>query len=275
MRNLRLEAEGLEDLIAAHRAELGRELAHLGEPEPLPSGNPGEDYCNGAKKLWTWLRARTGKGRNCKRKSRRSAEEIEEANQEKVQAQRDLENWQANWSKAIQPLDLPGETTPAAVQVVITKLDELFQKLHEAASLQSRIEGINQDARRFAEDVTALIKQLDPALLTIPPAQAADELQARLSQAKVDAATETALRKQIKEKQDIIQASQDTIRLMTESLAKLCRQAGCEKHDELEAKEGSPTSTRIFRKKLTIWRSRSWSWLPGPPWKRSAGRRPR
>ena len=122
--------------------------------------------------------------------------------------------------------------------MVVAKLDELFQKLHEAASLQARIEGIDQDARRFTEEVTALAKQLAPALLTIPPAQAAAELQARLSQAKVDAATETALRKQVKEKQGIIQASQDTIRLMTESLARLCRQAGCEKPDELEAREG-------------------------------------
>ena len=62
--------------------------------------------------------------------------EIKEASQEKAQAQRDLENWQADWSEAIHPLGLPGETSPAAVHAVMAKFDELFQKLHEAASLE-------------------------------------------------------------------------------------------------------------------------------------------
>ena len=157
----------------------------------------------------------------------------------------------------------------------MARFDELFQKLHEAESLGHRIEGINQDAQGFAEDVSALIKQLAPDLLAMPPAQAAAELQALLSQAQADAATEAALRKQLKEKQHIIRVSQDTIRLMTESLAKLCRQAGCQKHEELESLEERSNQYQSLQKDLTTWRSRSWSWPPGPPWKRPAGRRPR
>ena len=176
--------------------------------------------------------------------------EIKEASQDKIQAQRDLENWQADWSQAIRPLGLPGETSPAAVQSVMARFDELFQKLHEAESLGHRIEGINQDAQGFTEDVSALIKQLAPDLLAIPPAQAAAELQALLSQAQADAATEAALRKQLKEKQHIIRASQDTIRLMTESLAKLCRQAGCQKHEELESLEERSNQYQSLQKDL-------------------------
>ena len=37
VRNFQLEAAELEAVIAAHRAELGQELVHLGEPEPLPA----------------------------------------------------------------------------------------------------------------------------------------------------------------------------------------------------------------------------------------------
>jgi uncharacterized protein YhaN len=249
VRNLRLEAEGLEDLIAAHRAELGGELVHLVEPEPMPMETL-EKLLQLCQKVVEMIEGKNRYKQELQQKITEIREEIEEANQGKVQAQRDLENWQGNWSKAIQPLDLPGETIPAAVHVVIAKLDELFQKLHEAASLQYRIESINQDARRFTEDVTALVKHLAPALLIIPPAQAAAELQARLSQAKVDAATGTALRKQIKEKQGIIQASQDTIRLRTESLAELCQQAGCEKHDELEAREGLSNQYQNLQKEI-------------------------
>lgn len=249
VRNLRLEAEGLEELIAAHQVELGGELAHLIEPEPMLPETL-EKLLQLCQKVVEMVEGQNRHKQDLQQKITAIREEIEAASQEKVQAQRDLENWQANWSKAIQPLDLPGETTPAAVQVVIAKLDELFQKLHEAASLQGRIEGINQDARRFTEDVTALVEHLAPALLIIPPAQAAAELQARLSQAKVDAATETALRKQIKEKQGIIQASQDTSHLMTENLARLCQQAGCEKHDELEAREGLSNQYQLLQKEI-------------------------
>jgi uncharacterized protein YhaN len=176
--------------------------------------------------------------------------EIKEASQEKVQAHGDLENWRAAWSQAIHPLGLPGDTTPAAVHAVMAKFDELFQKLHEAASLQRRIEGINQDARRFSDDVTALVQGLAPDLLASPPAQAAAELQARLSQAQTDAATAIALGKQLKGKQGNILASQDTIRLMTESLANLCRQAGCQQPEELEALENRSNQYQALQKDL-------------------------
>jgi uncharacterized protein YhaN len=249
VRNLRLEAEELEDLIAAHRTELGRELVHLSESEPLPTETL-EKLLQRCQKVVDVVEGKNRVKQELQQKIKEIREESEEAKQENVQAQQVLKNWQDNWSKAIRPLGLSGETSPAAVHVVVAKLDELFQKLNEAASLQARIEGINQDARRFTEEVTALAKQLDPALLTIPPAQAADELQARLSQAKVDAATGTALRKQVKEKQGIIQASQDTILLMTENLAKLCRQAGCEKHDELEAREGLSNQYQLLQKEI-------------------------
>jgi uncharacterized protein YhaN len=249
VRNLRLEAEGLEDLIAAYRADLGPELVQLGEPEPMPTETL-EKLLQRCQKVVEMAEGKNRDKQELRQKITEIRGEIEEANQEKVQVQRDLENWQDSWSKAIRPLVLPGETTPAAVHAVIARLDELFQKLHEATSLQTRIEGINQDTRRFAEDVTALVKQLDSALLAIPSAQAAAELQARLSQAKVDAATETALRKNIKEKQGIFQTSQDTIRLMTESLARLCQQAGCEKHDELEAREGLSNQYQNLQKEI-------------------------
>ena len=249
VRNFQLEAAELEAVIAAHRAELGQELVHLGEPEPLPTETL-EKLLYRCQEVVDTAEGKNREKQDLQKKITEVEGEIKEASQDKVQAQRDLENWQADWSQAIHPLGLPGETSPAAVHAVMAKFDELFQKLHEAASLEHRIEGINQDAQRFTEDVSALIKQLAPDLLAIPPAQAAAELQARLSQAQADAATEAALSKQLKEKQHIIRASQDTIRLMTESLAKLCRQAGCQKHEELEALEERSNQYQSLQKDL-------------------------
>ncbi len=274
VRNFQLEAAELEDIIAAHRAELGQELVHLGEPEPLPEETL-EKLLYRCQKVVDMAEGKNREKQDLQKKITEIEGEIKEANQEKVQARQDLENWQINWSKAIHPLGLSGETSPAAVHAVMAKVDELFQKIQEAASLQIRIQGINQDALRFTEDATALVKQLAPDQLDIPPDHAAAGLQARLSQAQADGATETALRKQLKEKQHIIRASQDTVRLMTESLAKLCRQADCRSMRNSKPWKSAPNSTRTSKKTLTTWRSRSWNWLPGPPLKGSAGKRPR
>jgi uncharacterized protein YhaN len=249
VRNFQLEAAELENVIAAYRAELGQELVQLGDPEPLPAETL-EKLLHRCQKVVDAAEGQNREKQDLQKKITEVAGEIKEASQDQVQAQRDSENWQADWSQAIHPLGLSGETTPAAVHAVMTKFDELFQKIHDAASLEHRIEGINQDAQRFAEDVSALIKQIAPDLLAIPPAQAAAELQARLSQAQADAATEAALKKQLTEKQHIIRASHDTIRLMTESLAKLCRQAGCQEHEELEALEERSIQYQSLQKDL-------------------------
>ncbi len=236
VRNLRLETQELEDLIANHRSELGQELVHLSDPEPPPTETL-ENVLQRCQKVVDLVEGKNRGKQDLQKKITEIESEIKEANQAEVQAQLELEKWWADWFKAIQPLGLPGETTPAAVHAVVGKLDELFQKLHDATLLEARIVGINQDTNQFTEEVTALVKQLDPLLLTIPPDQATVELGARLGQAKADAATEKSLRKQLKEKQHIIKVSQDTIRLMTNNLTELCQQAGCEKHEELPAKE--------------------------------------
>jgi len=247
VRNLQLEATELEAVIAAHLAELAQELLRLGEPEPLPA-EALEKLLYRCQEVVDRVEDKNREKQDLEKKIREVEGEGKEASQDQVQAQRDLENWQAQWSEAVHPLGLPGETSPAAVHAVITKFDELFQKLHEAASLEHRIEGINRDAQRFSEDVSALIKQSAPDLLAIPPAQAAAGLHSRLSRAQADAATEVALSKQLKEKQHIIRASQATIGLMTESLAKLCRQAGCQEHEELEALEEWSNQHQNFQK---------------------------
>ena len=249
VRNYRLEAAELEAVIAAHRAELGQELLRLGEPEPLPA-EALEKLLYRCQEVVDRVEGKNREKQDLEKKISEVEGESKEASQDKVQAQRDLENWQAQWSEAVHPLGLAGETSPAAVHSVMAKFDELFQKLREAASLEHRIEGINRDAQRFSEDVSALLKQSAPDLLAIPPAQAAAELHSRLSRAQADAATEVAMSKQLKEKQHIIRASQDTIRLMTESLARLCRQAGCQKHEELEALEERSNQYQGLQKDL-------------------------
>jgi uncharacterized protein YhaN len=249
VRNYRLEAQRLEDLIAAYKTELGRELVHLGNLEPQTTGTL-EQVLQRCQKVVDLVETRNREKQGLEKRIKEIEAESKEANQAKLQAQRELESWWAEWAKAIQPLGLSDETSPAAVHAVMAKHDEVFQKIHEATSLQARITGINQDAKRFTDEVSALAKQLGPDLLTIPPDQAAAELQSRLSQARADAATQTALKNQLKEKRHTIQVSQDTIRLMTESLDTLCLQAGCATHDELEARDALSNQYQDLQKEI-------------------------
>jgi len=236
LRALNLEADRLQGQISEHIEELGKALAHLAEPEPAPEETL-EKLLNRCQALVEAIQESARGKKELRKKVGDLNAEIQVARGEKSDAIRKLKEWQVQWSDAIKPLGLTGEISPAAVHVVMAKLDELFKKLDEARSLKTRIEGITRDAAKFGDDVLALVNRLALDLAKMPPAQAAAELQARLSRAQSDEATAAALRKQIKEKGKIIQEAQETIRLMEHSLTDLCRQAGCAHFDELEAME--------------------------------------
>jgi uncharacterized protein YhaN len=236
VRSMKLEAARLQEQISEHISELGVELKHLNEAKPKLEETL-ETLLNRCQGLVDIIQdSAREKKELCKKVTEINAE-LKEARQEQLGAVRKLEEWQVLWSGAIKPLGLTGEVSPTAVNVVMAKIDELFKKLDEAASLKSRIDGITMDSQQFGYDILTLTTQLAPDLSKMPAAQAAAELQARLTQAQTDEATVVALRKQIKEKGKVIQEAQKTIRLMETSLAGLCRQASCGNFEELEAIE--------------------------------------
>ena len=57
--------------------------------------------------------------------------------------------WQSDWKGAVAKLGLEPETSPVEAYAVLSKLDELFKKVDERASIERRVFGINRDARRI------------------------------------------------------------------------------------------------------------------------------
>ena len=49
-----------------------------------------------------------------------------EAESKAAHAEAEINEWQAQWTAAIQPLGLPGASTPAAVNEVVAQTAELF-----------------------------------------------------------------------------------------------------------------------------------------------------
>src|SRR5208337_2162552 len=70
--------------------------------------------------------------------------------------------WQDQWTAAIQPLGLPGSSSPVAVNEVVAQTAELFTRLKEAAGFVERIEGIGRDSARFRHNARQLLQTVEP-----------------------------------------------------------------------------------------------------------------
>ena len=127
----------------------------------------------------------------------------------------------------------------------------LFQKVDKAASFQDRIQAIQQDSRLFSGDRERFFRAVVPDLLELPENQAMMELRRRQAKAGQDTATLAQLREQ----QQHLSADQDkadaTIAQKGTFLSQLCRQAGCERIEELEALEQRSDEASDLRANLT------------------------
>jgi uncharacterized protein YhaN len=165
------------------------------------------------------------------------AQELESARRDEQKATALLARWQTDWAAAVAHLGLDGQALPAEVNAILELLDELLKKLDEADGCTQRVDGIDRDAKAFADEVSILVTHVAPDLADAPPDQAAVQLFARLAKAQTDATRRAELIKQIGEKVALLQGAKATIEQMTERLQALCRQAGCTHPDELPAVE--------------------------------------
>ncbi|MCH8146678.1 MAG: hypothetical protein IH987_01615 [Planctomycetes bacterium] len=150
-----------------------------------------------------------------------------QAIQKRTDARTALEKWRSQWEPAVSVLGLTQEDTPSQANVMLDRLQDLFDKLEGGENLRIRIDGIRQDANQFQADVEAMVKQVAPELVGLAASQAASQLVTRLNQAREDKAASEKLRAQEKEKQGDLREAKATIKEMKSQLDDLCREASC------------------------------------------------
>ena len=126
--------------------------------------------------------------RQLEREKNRLAKAVSQAEAKAIQAEADLTQWLAQWTAAIRPLGLPGDSSPVAVNEVVAQTAELNVQLKEAAAFVERIEGIGRDAARFRQDAERLLLSVDPGQLPANDRleEALEGLLGRLRRAMVD-----------------------------------------------------------------------------------------
>ena len=168
--------------------------------------------------------------RQLEREKNRLAKAATQAEAKAVQAEADLTQWRAQWTAAIQPLGLPGESSPVAVNEVVAQTAELFARRKEAAGFAERIEGIGRESLRFRQDVECLLQTVDPD--APPPGdrfqEALEELLARLRRAMTDQKNLDLLQSQRKNRRRSGSRPTRRSRPCGPRLAVLCQEARCQ-----------------------------------------------
>ena len=161
-------------------------------------------------------------------------QEIKTARFDNDSASRELEAWKNQWKDVMAQLNLESEASPAEANDVVEKLRQLFTNLKDAEQLDSRIQGINDDANAFQLDVKKLIDRVAPNLSERPVEQTMADLRALLTLTRTDASRHNEIQVQIQQAKQEIQQANTTINTMTERLKDLCAEAHCQSADQLD-----------------------------------------
>lgn len=110
---------------------------------------------------------------------------------------REMERWAAEWRTAIEPLPLSPDASTEEATAVIEATSELLSQTEKAEELRRRIQGMQRDSARFAEDTEALCRSFLPEALGSSHAEAAERLSAAFRKARSDAEERSRLSREI------------------------------------------------------------------------------
>jgi uncharacterized protein YhaN len=148
-------------------------------------------------------------------------------------AHADRTAWQTKWATLTTELGLPPKATPADVSDDLEAIAAILKRLDEIHSLEERIQGIDRDARQFADDARALLERLAPDLIAAPVEIAIPQLHQRLIQQREARSRRDELLTQADETQLALGETEAALQATEEALAELCRLAGCTDPAEL------------------------------------------
>ncbi|MCF8079870.1 MAG: AAA family ATPase [Desulfobacterales bacterium] len=245
LRIRRKKADASREQISAQRQKLVDCLKALGEPEPA-GGLSFSGLVKRAEALIQKEQENLQRRNQLERDKKRKEKERSAAKERLASTEAELKQWQGRWQEAVAPIGLKAEALPEEATAFMEELKDLFDKIKEAGILQSRIEGIDRDADRFAEKVENLVRVVAPDLSGRSSEEAAMDLHQRLKKAVEASTRKETLQKQLEqEKKRYAKAEDDISRIETE-LDVLCKEARCENPDQLvEAEKRSDRRRQI------------------------------
>ncbi len=250
LRVLKENAEQILNMIHKCRSDLKNCLESLGEsPQHGAEESLARVITRAVRTADRLDQIRTGRKQLEKERKEREAELLDARMRADTTAQ-ELALWQHEWAKALRPLDLAPDATPAQANAVMEDLKALFAKIKEADVLDSRIRGIDRDAESFSDNVLSLVAREAPELGNLPAEQSLAELNNRLTRAMKMLTEQEGLKKQAKQEEEKLRKSQEEKARIQARLRSMCETAGCDTHDELPLAEERSAKRRGIEAEL-------------------------
>ncbi len=225
------QADALKARIDDRRDTLKRCLADIGAPPEAAASLA--DLVHSGNSMIDANESLTRKREQLTAHIRQAEEELMDAQVRKDRIGQEIARLEADWADAVKPLGKGPAPSPAQVNALLEDVKTLFADLKEADVLRKRIAGIDRDARAFAEDVAAAVKQAAMDLAEKPAEDAAMALIARLKAGLNEQARQEGLEKQKAQEEKAIRAAETALADIHARLKAMCGQAGCETIDAL------------------------------------------
>ncbi|MGD9646779.1 MAG: AAA family ATPase [Pirellulales bacterium] len=161
-----------------------------------------------------------------------------------------LTQWESAWAQALNPLGMPPHTTPEEATAVLSDVVDLFEQLDAAARDRQRVQAIERDRAAFEENVRELAARLALGSTDQPAQQVAAELRDRLTAARQLQERRVALVAERQREERKRRLAQQAVTALQQTLAELCRQAGCQGVDDLPTVERRVALGRDLAAKL-------------------------
>ena len=249
VRELLLRRNRLDEHIREHSLALSQIMERLGG-QGVAANDPLHILLARSEALIKMIEDTTRQRQAFQQQLTTMTQELERSKRDEQKAAALLTHWQTDWAVALARLGLDGQALPAEANAILEVLDELLKKLDEADGYAQRVEGIDHDAKAFADEAKILVARIAPDLMEAPADQAAVQLLARLAKAQTDATRKTALAKQIQERETMLERAKSTITQMTDRLQALCHQAGCTHPAELSGAEARSAELQQVQKDI-------------------------
>ena len=232
----------LSELIAAQGAGAARLAATLSQPPaPLPDLLAAADQQLAASTQRATLIARL----------RDADKALEEAQARQRKADQDRAAWQSEWADAMRALNRPATEDPEIADGQLRILVDLDQARKERTDRLSRVEGMQADTIRFAQDTTALARRLACGLDASDPFATTATLSQRLIQARQANALRTERRKQADDAAQTLQRLEAVHQACHAELTAVLTLIGA---STLEAAEDRLSLAEERARQATLWR---------------------
>lgn len=167
------------------------------------------------------LREQQAERANLEARRETARKNVDQTREKLAHAGEALETWQQNWDKAVAELNPAGSPSTFEAIDQLELLQSCFDKIKEAEDLQKRMAGIDRDAKELENEVTILLNEVAPDLLSLPLDQAILQLQTLLKDNQRERALYTKLSEQVDSLKTEVLAAEKTLQNAERQLEEL------------------------------------------------------